>query len=127
MIREVEIIFDRLVKEALRDRINGTELIRCILNHEKKPLVLKNLCREVELYEKRHRTDLKTRSREDIVGAGVELFLAAAQRSADDNYVSDAERFRRTSDSKERQAMKEMQDVIKERDPVTGELSTIEI
>lgn len=125
MQREVEIEAKKQIKALLKNKQNGEELNRYLTRHERFPLMVKNLCGEVVKLEQRAHSKHLLMSRDTIIKEVVKMFVSAAILHADEQNLSDAERFRRGSMSKKEHAIEEMREVIKEIDE-TGMLKTID-
>lgn len=83
--KDFETCCDHILKEKRTERA-------FIRNHERKVIVLQNLCNQVQVYEKRFRTRLDIRERNKIVAASAQLFVEAALKEHDQKQWSEAKR-----------------------------------
>lgn len=107
--RDFEVCCDHLLKERRVERA-------FIRNHERKQLVLQNLCKQVEIYEKKYRNRIDPRQKRKIIAATAQMFVNAAIKERNEKYLSDAAK---KKTDKRIDAMEEMSQVLVETDGQT--------
>jgi len=117
MLVGVEKIFD----EHIRFRfLSKPDVAQYLINHERKPLVLNNLCEQVKLAEN---SNIGVRFNgpqfKQIVKAGADLFAKAALDYLEENLITQAEKARRISEASE---LDDIADCLAEGDEIVNEL-----
>ena len=116
MIQDITKRFDK----ALSDMLDGhTEVKNFVLNHERKPVVLKNLCEQIMGCEKNLLVFDVSRYQQ-VIDSTAGLFAKTAIGVAEQHAVSDLERQRRIDEQeKEKSILKDFEGEIKEVTEVT--------
>lgn len=83
-------MFDSAVERQLKGQPQADQLIPFIKNHERKPIALRGVCQEILLYEKRFRTRLNVKQRDEIINACVTAFIHLAKKHRDEQNMSEA-------------------------------------
>ena len=98
--------FETCVKEITKEDL---ELQRYILEHERKPLVINQMCREIALMEKKFRhMDLRAQRRNVIAGV-TDMFVKAAKAHKEQSNMSEIAKHATPNSARE-----EMSTILKE-------------
>jgi len=107
--RDFELCCDQLLKEKRIER----EFIR---NHERKVIVLQNLCHQMQIYEQRFKGRVDPKSRRTMIAGTAQMFIKAALKERKEHYYTEAKKHEA---DKVIQAREEMREVLVEVDGST--------
>lgn len=106
--------FDICVNELLKDR---PEILRFIQNHERRQVILNNVCHQVQVYERKYKNRLDLRTKRKIIAASAQIFINTAIKQREQSNWSEAKQIgeqRKVWEKKELQ--EEMSKILKEVD-----------
>lgn len=105
MIIGVEKIFDDHVRKQLGHKKNVADFI---INHERKPEILKNICTQILTAEhKGRRLYIDSVRFSQLIRAGADIFIGAALEQKEQSLLTQAEKQRRIDESNKLENLKD--------------------
>jgi hypothetical protein len=89
LLFDVTAEFDRQLKGFIGHKPNVYQFLK---NHERRTLVLNNLCHQVLVYERKFKTKLDRHQRNKIIGEAVKIFCHVALKQRHQQLMSDIQR-----------------------------------
>lgn len=95
MLLDVKIMFDDALRSILPEATrNRAEMVRFLLEHERKPLAVNNLCAQILIAEKRTKLRMDQTKLKLLVFTSAKMFAQAAVNSKIQQMLSPAEKKR---------------------------------